>query len=273
MATYAIGDVQGCYRSLRKLLKKIHFTPGDDQLWFTGDLVNRGPDSLSVLRLVKELGQSAVTVLGNHDLHLLAIAAGKRALKKSDTVADVLDAPDCDDLLAWLRARPLFHYDQRYQVALVHAGLQPDWTVEQAAAHAAEVEAVLRDNDRYRWLLKRMYGNQPAAWTDELSGAERLRAIVNTFTRMRYCHPDGRMAFDCYSAPGAQPSSLLPWYSLRTVRRRVRVVFGHWSTLGAGIHGDAVSLDSGCVWGGKLTAFRVDKETENALFVRVKCAG
>ena len=274
MATYAIGDVQGGFAPLQALLAAIDFHPERDRLWFAGDLVNRGPASLAVLRFVRGLGDRAVCVLGNHDLHLLAVAAGAAKLKPRDTLADVLTAPDREELLAWLRARPLFHYDADYAWGCVHAGLLPVWDVPQAQALAAEASAALRGADQ-AGALARMYGNEPAAWDDTLTGDARLRVIINAMTRLRFCTPEGAMRLNEKGAPGSQPAGVLPWFSIANRRTAgMRLVFGHWSALGAGLHGDpegegvAVSLDSGCVWGRALTAFRL----EDQRFFSVPCA-
>ena len=266
MSTYVIGDVQGCFAPLRALLGAIDFRAGRDRLWFAGDLVNRGPASLDVLRFVSALGDAATCVLGNHDLHLLAVAAGAAKPKPRDTLADVLAAPDRDALLTWLRMRPLFHYDADRNWACVHAGLLPTWDVAQVQALAAEASDALRGPD-HAAVLARMYGNEPAAWDDALTGDARLRVIVNALTRLRFCTPDGVMRLDEKGAPGSQAAGVLPWFSI--VGRRsagLRLAFGHWSALGAGRHdsavgaGTVISLDSGCVWGRALSAFRLDDE-------------
>lgn len=261
MATYAIGDVQGCRDALARLLDSLRFDPATDHLWFAGDLVNRGPDSLGTLRLIRSLGDRAVAVLGNHDLHLLAVAnGGKRG--RRDTLDEVLDAPDGHALLDWLRQRPLLHSSADARWHLIHAGLPPQWTIGEAARLADEVETVLRGPDGEA-LLARMYGNQPDRWDDALVGWPRLRVIVNAFTRLRYCTADGVIAPDPKGAPGSQPDGLLPWFAVPgRASAGNRIVFGHWSTLGRvhwpehGVWG----LDSGCVWGGRLTALCLDDE-------------
>jgi bis(5'-nucleosyl)-tetraphosphatase (symmetrical) len=258
MAVFAIGDIQGCAESLKRLLERIRFNPDEDQLWFAGDLVNRGPQSLEVLRFVRGLGESAITVLGNHDLHLLATAEGIH--EPSETLAAVLEAEDGPELLAWLRARPLLHYDKQLGYVLVHAGLHPDWTLEAAIRHARAVEATLAGED-YCEFLRGMYGNQPARWTDTLTGMARQRLIINIFTRMRYLAADGTLDFEHNGAPGTQPDNLMPWFEMpNRVNRDEHILFGHWSTLGPIDTPHVYPLDTGCVWGGKLTALRLDDE-------------
>jgi bis(5'-nucleosyl)-tetraphosphatase (symmetrical) len=257
MAVYAIGDVQGCFEALTALLKKISFNPARDALWFTGDLVNRGPDSLETLRFVKNLRDRAVTVLGNHDLHCLAVAAGTAKQKKLDTLGTLLNAPDRTELLDWLRTRPLLHHDPAVGYALVHAGFLPPWNLTQAKMLAREVEAVLRADD-YKKFFEHMYGNFPDHWRDDLAGLDRLRVIVNAFTRLRYCDLEGAMDLHQKAAPGEQPPDLMPWF--RAPRRQSandKIVFGHWSTLGIYEGENVVGLDSGCLWGGQLTAARL----------------
>lgn len=266
MAVYAVGDLQGCLDPLRRLLEKIGFDPGRDRLWFCGDLVNRGPASLATLRFVHALGESAVSVLGNHDLHLLAAAyGGDRPLKRRDTMAEVLTAPDRDELLEWLRRRPMLHHDETLRFTLVHAGLPPQWRLETAQAAAAELEAVL-GGDRFVDFLRQMYGNLPDLWTPELAGTDRLRFIVNAFTRMRYCRPDGSLELEEKCAPEHAPPGLIPWFRFPGRRSAgLRLVFGHWSTLGDLSEQGAYGLDTGCVWGGRLSALRLDDATRIAV--------
>ena len=261
MAVWVVGDVQGCLADLDALLAKIRFEPGRDRVWLTGDLVNRGPDSLGVLRRVKGLGDAALTVLGNHDLHLLACRfAPQMKPKHKDTFHDVLRAPDGDELLAWLRQQPLLHHDAPLALTMVHAGLAPAWTLAQAKACAAEVEAVLRGPD-FVSLLEGMYGNLPARWDPALTGIGRLRFIVNCFTRMRFVSQDGELDLQAKGPPGSVPG-LMPWFAApgrQSVRQRV--VFGHWSTLRLSAAEESryrvVPLDTGAIWGGTLTAWRV----------------
>lgn len=271
MATFAIGDIQGCFDDLLRLLERLNFEPEEDQLWFTGDLVNRGPKSLETLRFVRGLGAGAISVLGNHDLHLLAVAEGFQPLKPQDTLREVLDAPDAHELLTWLRHRPLAHFDEQLGYLLVHAGLPPQWGLPECVAAAQEVEQVLRSND-YRGLLRDMYGNAPARWDTSLDGVERLRFIINALTRIRFCTPDGTLDFHHKGAPGSQPSALLPWFEVPHRRSAsLDIVFGHWSTLGETNMPRAWALDSGCLWGGKLAALRLDGE--ESLWVTVGCRG
>ena len=260
MPIYAIGDVQGCFDELQALLKQIGFRTGRDRLWFTGDLVNRGPKSLEVVRFVKSMAGDAVTVLGNHDLHLLAVAEGQDRYRYNDTFDDVLNAPDADGLLDWLRRRPLLHHDSKLGYTLIHAGLPPQWDLAEAEACAAEVEAVLRGR-RYGEYFEQMYGNEPERWSDDLAGGERLRFITNCFTRLRYCDKDGRLALDEKGAPGSQRDGYLPWFAAPGRRSAgLSIVFGHWSTLGEPAEAGVYPLDTGCVWGGSLTALRLDGE-------------
>lgn len=265
MATYAIGDLQGCFEPLERLLSRIAFDGTRDRLWFVGDLVNRGPDSLACLRFVKRLGDAAVTVLGNHDLHLLCVAEGVEAARRRDTLAAVLEAPDRAELVEWLRMRPLFHAEGGF--AMVHAGLLPQWSIEEARSLAAEVEAVLRGGG-YLDFLDRLYGDEPARWSDSLRGMDRLRVIVNAMTRLRVCAADGAMALAYKGEPGESSEGWIPWFDMPGRRSREHtVVFGHWSALGLRTRPDLLSLDSGCVWGRALTAVRLE---DRALF-QVDC--
>ena len=269
MSVYAIGDVQGCYDPLRRLLDRLEFAPERDRLWFTGDLVNRGPQSLEVLRLVRSLGDAAVTVLGNHDLHLIAMAHGVDNGRDPDrSLQQVLEAPDRDELLAWLRARPLAHFDERLNTLLVHAGVPPDWTVKKTLKRAAEVEAVLSGPACANFLPK-LYGNTPARWSGELHGNKRLRYIVNALTRMRMVHKDGRLDFDHKGPPENAGKGLVPWFDVPGARwRGTRIAFGHWSALGLVVRPDLLGLDTGCVWGRELTAVRLNKRPK---VVQVDC--
>ena len=254
MATYAIGDVQGCFDSLTALLETLRFDAARDRLWFTGDLVNRGPRSLATLRFVRDLGDRAVTVLGNHDLHLLGVACGVRRLKAGDTLSDVLEAPDRDDLIAWLRRQPLLHRDAERGVVMVHAGLPPQWTLEVARACASAVETKLRGGGIEN-LMGKLSGDQCDTWSASLPHAEQLGYIVNCLTRLRYCDAAGRLELREKGPPGSQPAPYLPWFALPgRLHASETIVFGHWASLGAyskpGVH----ALDTGCVWGGALTA-------------------
>lgn len=261
MATWAIGDLQGCYGPTQRLLDKIAFDPARDRLWFCGDLVNRGGESLETLRLVHSLRDHAVTVLGNHDLSLLAIGERKPEEQKrvNPDLQRVLFADDARVLLDWLRTQPLAHADRELGWLMIHAGLAPRWTTQDAESHAREVEATLR-GDQYRRLFKQMYGDRPA-WSPRLAGPDRERAIINVFTRLRYCSPRGRIAFEEKGAPGSQQPGLYPWYEVPgRVERDLRIVCGHWSALGLFVGHGVHAIDTGAVWGGKLTALRLDTE-------------
>ncbi|MEE4377604.1 MAG: symmetrical bis(5'-nucleosyl)-tetraphosphatase [Candidatus Competibacteraceae bacterium] len=266
MAVYAIGDVQGCYDPLQRLLEQLRFDPAQDMLWFAGDLVNRGPQSLQVLRLVQSLGDRAVTVLGNHDLTLLVVAAGYRQARRKDTFDSILNAPDREALLDWLRQCPLLHHDAALGFTMVHAGLAPQWDLAQAQACAMELETALRGPD-YLEFLAQMFGNKPVRWTNSLTGIKRLRFIVNALTRMRFCHRDGTLEFTQKGPPGSQPKSLLPWFEVPKRRNAdLNVVFGHWAALGYYRTHGIYAMDSGCVWGKRLTALCLD-EPENVQWV------
>jgi bis(5'-nucleosyl)-tetraphosphatase (symmetrical) len=260
MATYAIGDIQGCHDKLLHLLERLRFDPSRDRLWLVGDLVNRGPDSLATLRFVRDLGDRALTVLGNHDLHLLAFAAGNSRQTNKTSLAAVLEAPDRDELLDWLRNRPLMHFDEHKNFALLHAGLPPQWDLREALACAHEVEVKLRGPD-YRDYLLAMYGDEPARWSNDLAGMDRLRFITNCFTRLRYCDIEGTLALDEKAAPGSQPPRYMPWFVVpERATSDIRIIFGHWSTLGYRAQQNTWALDTGCVWKGQLTAIRVRRK-------------
>jgi len=263
MATYAIGDVQGCYEELERLLEAMSFDAARDRLWFVGDLVNRGPRSLQVLRLVHSLGDAAVTVLGNHDFHLLRRAAGLGRERADDTLREVLSAPDATTLLEWLRHRPLMHFADGY--AMVHAGLLPQWSLERSLGLAREVEAELR-GPRHRDFLEHLYGAEPRAWRDELTGWDRLRVIVNAMARLRYCTAAGEI--DLEEAGTKAPAGYRPWFEFRPAQEPP-IVCGHWSTLGLKLTAKLAALDTGCVWGGSLSALRLE---DRRLF-QVPCSG
>lgn len=272
MATYAIGDIQGCYDELQQLLEKIRFDPARDKLWFCGDLVNRGGQSLAVLRLVHSFGDRAITVLGNHDLSLLAIAERDHGEqhKVNSELREVLFAPDRDVLLDWLRAQPLLHVDRSLKFMLVHAGLAPRWTIEGAERAAREVEQRLR-TEHSRRLLKAMFGNKPDLWSPRLQGIERLRASINVLTRMRYCDARGRIAYNEKGAPGTQKPGLYPWFEVPGQKPRdIRIVCGHWSTLGRFQGMGVYAIDGGCVWGGELIALRLDCEEPEFFAIKSK---
>ena len=256
MATYAVGDLQGCLEPLQRLLEACRFDPACDRLWFTGDLVNRGPQSAPVLRFVRGLGESAVTVLGNHDLHLLVAAGGHVPLHRGDTFQDVLAAPDRDELLRWLAQRPLLHAEGRW--VLVHAGLLPQWTIPRALALARETESLLR-SDRCDEFLRTLYGNQPDHWDEAHAGWDRARVIVNAMTRLRVCTPAGVMEFRHKGELARVPPGYLPWYEVPGRRSADHhVLFGHWSALGFRTGPGYTALDSGCLWGRSLTALRLE---------------
>ncbi|MGB5257461.1 MAG: symmetrical bis(5'-nucleosyl)-tetraphosphatase [Woeseiaceae bacterium] len=260
MAVYAIGDIQGCYDPFRRLLDAIQFDPSHDTLWLTGDLVNRGPKSLKTLRYVKSLGDAVVTVLGNHDLHLLALEAGVlRFGRRFGSLKNVLSAPDAEELCDWLRHQPLAYYDKQLDTLLVHAGTLPQWSVRKTLARAAEVEEALQQDD-YPVLLGKMYGNTPGAWSNKLSGYKRLRFIINCLTRMRMLTSAGHLDLSFSGSPWRARKGELPWYEVENPAwLGSRIVFGHWSALGLIVLPHLLSLDTGCVWGRQLTAVRLDK--------------
>ncbi len=273
MATYAIGDIQGCYDELRRLLDKLAFDPAEDRLWLAGDIVNRGPKSLQALRFVRGLGKRASMVLGNHDLHLLAISQGNLKHRDKDHSLDpILRAKDRDELLHWLRHRPFMHYSGKRGYALIHAGLPPQWDIPTALACAREVEQVLQ-GDGFRDLCRHMYGNEPHRWSEKLRGMERWRFIINSFTRLRYCDRKGNLALDEKGPPGSQSKPYLPWFQIPgRASRNDRILFGHWSTLGYYHAHNVWALDSGCLWGGKLTAVRLRRRTPPKR-IQIDCPG
>ena len=267
MATYAIGDLQGCYDSLIRLLEKLNFDKTKDTLWFAGDLINRGPDSLSALRFVKSLGNSAISVLGNHDLHLLAIAHNVKTTRSAD-LQRILDADDRDELLQWLSTRPLLHHDKKLNYTITHAGIYPSWTLQQAQNYAAELELELKNN--LDVFLNNMYGDKPDKWDESLNGFERLRFICNSFTRMRFCNQNGTLDFSSNGAPGTIPEETVPWFDVANRKtKNEKLLFGHWSTLGKIKRDYIYPLDTGCVWGGELTALRID--TSLAEYISIGC--
>jgi bis(5'-nucleosyl)-tetraphosphatase (symmetrical) len=256
MATYAIGDLQGCFAAFQRLVDRIQFNPLQDKLWLVGDIVNRGPDSLALLRAIKQAGDAIRMVLGNHDLHLLMVAAGLAKCHVGDTLQPILHAPDRDELLHWLRHQKLFYSEGQY--ALVHAGLLPTWSILRAGQLACEVESALQQ-DNYQELLTRIYGNEPDYWQEEWTGYKRLRVIINAMTRMRVCSSDGRMNLAFKGEPRSIPSGYMPWFDLpQRASRHHTIICGHWSALGLYLTNNLIALDTGCVWGRNLTAIRLE---------------
>lgn len=260
MATYAVGDLQGCLEALQCLLKQVAFDPAKDRLWLVGDLVNRGPQSLDTLRFLYGIRESLVCVLGNHDLHLLAAGRNIERLKKADTLREIIDAPDSAELLEWLRQQQLLHYDEQRNVALVHAGIPPQWSLRKALKCAAEVEAALRDDNLLPPYLDGMYGNDPAKWDNDLKGVTRLRAITNYFTRMRFCTAEGKLDLKSKEGLDSAPPGYKPWFQHKDRKTKdVKIIFGHWAALEGKVLEPGISaLDTGCVWGGALTLMNID---------------
>jgi bis(5'-nucleosyl)-tetraphosphatase (symmetrical) len=260
VSTYAIGDVQGCYDPLCKLLDKLKFDPDQDKLWFCGDLVNRGGQSLEVLRLIYNLRKSCVVTLGNHDLHMLADSLGlSRGSRPNPEFQAVFQAGDSKKLLNWLRKRPVIHIDRKRGYAMVHAGIPANWDINIALQCARELETELRDPD-YREFFKAMYGNRPTVWSPQHKRKARLRSIVNNFTRLRFCDHKGRLDFECSGPPGTQRRGFYPWFEVPGRKTLdLKIIFGHWAALGYRQQADFVALDSGCVWGGRLTAINLNK--------------
>ena len=263
MSTYAIGDVQGCFKELILLLDKINFDETNDRLWFVGDLVNRGPDSLKVVNFIMNLGESVITVLGNHDLHLVALAEGIMLPKKTDTVTPILRSPDKQELIAWFRQQPLMHHDKDLNFYMVHAGLPPQWEILQALELASEVSQFL-NSDNYLSFIKVMYGNTPALWDENLKGNDRLRYIVNCFTRIRFLNDKHELNFSEKGAPGSNDDHLFPWFTIdHRKSKNEKIIFGHWATVHLGnIHDfspyNVYPIDTGCFWNGDLTAMRLE---------------
>ncbi|MEB2870967.1 symmetrical bis(5'-nucleosyl)-tetraphosphatase [Pseudomonas rhizosphaerae] len=260
MAVYAVGDLQGCLEPLKCLLQRVAFDPANDTLWLVGDLVNRGPSSLETLRYLYAMRDSLVCVLGNHDLHLLAVANNAERLKRGDTLREILDAPDGPQLLDWLRRQKLLHHDEQRNAVLVHAGIPPQWSLRKALRLAAEVETALRDDNLFQPYLDGMYGNEPNKWDKELQGAARLRVITNYFTRMRFCTADGKL--DLKGKEGADTAlpGYAPWFAHKARKTRdLTIIFGHWAALEGRCDEPGVfALDTGCVWGGAMTLLNVD---------------
>ncbi len=274
MATYAIGDVQGCFDELKDLLTQIDFNSDRDQLWFCGDLVNRGPKSLETLRYIRSLESNAISVLGNHDLHLLATAYGHQKPGKKDTFDAILAADDAEKIFDWLRHQPLLHHDTEMGVTLLHAGIHPSWSISKAQQLAKEMEQILQGDNHINF-YRHMYGDKPFMWDESLSGWSRYRFITNIFTRLRYCDENGKPALNAKGAPGSQPEGLLPWYEIPGRKsQQDTIIFGHWSTLphaGLASINNTYAIDSGCLWGGALTAMRID--TQPFEYFRLNCPG
>jgi len=267
MATYAVGDLQGCLEPLQCLLEQVAFDPAKDSLWLVGDLVNRGPQSLATLRFLYGIRESLVCVLGNHDLHLLAAGRNIERLKKSDTLREILEAPDCADLLEWLRQQKLMHYDEQRDIALVHAGIPPQWSVRKALKCAAEVEEALRDDNLIAPYLDGMYGNDPVKWDNDLKGVTRLRVITNYFTRMRFCTSEGKLDLKSKEGVGTALPGYKPWFTYKERKTKgQKIIFGHWAALEGQCDEPGIfALDTGCVWGGAMTLINVDT------FERLQC--
>lgn len=262
-----IGDIHGCYQSFRKILKKSKFKEAKDQLWLTGDLVNRGPESADVIRHLMDLGDRVHTVLGNHDLHLLAIAAGAASPKRKDNSHQLLDAADSDRMIEWLASQPLAIFNSKHKFLLVHASVHKDWSSEETLSYAREIETVLSSDNRMAY-LKNMYGHTPANWDDCLTGWDRLRVITNVLTRARFCGGDGSLDLTYKGPPGSQPDELMPWYDVPGRRSAdTLVIFGHWSALGLAHHNNALCLDTGYLWGGQLTALKL--KNKKAAFIQI----
>ncbi|WEJ63245.1 symmetrical bis(5'-nucleosyl)-tetraphosphatase [Thiomicrorhabdus lithotrophica] len=275
MTTYVIGDLQGCFDELQSLLKSINYQSENDHLWFVGDIVNRGPKSLECLRFVKELSEQgkADTVLGNHDFHLLAAYAGlEKFTSKSDTLSDILNAPDVDNLLDWLRLQPLLVSHPVYQAVMVHAGIPPQWTIKEAKGYAKEVQLQLAQPDWQNFVVNHLFGSEPNTWDNSLSGYERIRYIVNAFARMRFCDANGKLEFKLKSAPTESQSEYQPWFVFPNRRNKdYEIFFGHWSTLGAIDAYHIHSTDTGCLWGGQLTAYAIESKQRYTIDCEQQC--
>lgn len=272
MTIYAVGDLQGCLDPLKKLLDKVHFDPHSDQLWVVGDLVNRGSQSLETLRFLKALGPAAITILGNHDLHLLAVAHGYKDPHKKDTFQDILNAQDRESLLDWLRRRPLIHYDPGIRWLMVHAGIPPQWNLQTAISCAKEISEILRDDSSFSTVFQTMYGNEPRRWNPTLQGLPRIRYILNAFVRMRYLDDAGDLEFRCKNAYENAPNGLIPWFMFpNRETQNDRIVFGHWSTLSLMMQPRLLALDTGCVWGDRLTIAELNNDDRPIRIESVFC--
>lgn len=271
MTTYAVGDIQGCYDSLKKLLDKANFDPTEDELWSVGDLINRGPKDYEVLKFCMELGDKFTCVLGNHDLHFLAIAMGYHEPRSSDTFQKVLNAPDLDDIVQWLRHQKLTHYDESRNIVMVHAGIPPKWSIKKTLKLAAEVETAIQDEELSRLYFANMYGNQPNIWSKKLTGTKRWRVITNYLTRMRFCHPKGRLELRSKAGIEHAPKGYLPWFEIENRKAAdTTILFGHWAALlGVANVENIHALDTGCVWGGKMTMINID-EPDQLISVKAK---
>ena len=259
MATYAIGDLQGCYSELEQLLTKIQFNPQHDQVWFVGDLVNRGPQSLTTIQFIRGLGDQAKCVLGNHDIHLIACYCGVQSCKPKSSLHQILQHHDVDEIIHWLRQQPLLYSDPALNWTMVHAGLLPQWDFATAHECARQVELQLRST-HYAEFLAHAYGNEPNQWQHDLSNQDRLRVILNAFTRLRLCDHQGRMDFDYKGPPDKQPQHLHAWFNVPRKSEDINIIFGHWSALGLINKPNLLALDTGCLWGGQLTAARIDTQ-------------
>ena len=268
MATYVVGDVQGCYDPLRRLLDKLNLDFTQDQLWFAGDLINRGPKSLETLQFIISLGDNARSVLGNHECHFLATARGYKKPHRSDTFSAILASDNVEELIQWVRSRPFFYNDKKLGYSMLHAGVPPQWSMSDVKKHAAELEHVFQ-GDHLDDFLANMYGSEPSLWTPELSGNERLRFIINCFTRLRYCDLDGRLNLNVKGEPKAQDKNLIPWFKApnrQTINKKI--IFGHWSTLGLHQENNTICVDTGCLWGGQLTAIKLGEPEQ---FISTDC--
>ncbi len=268
MATYVIGDVQGCYDPLRRLLDKLNIDLTQDQLWFAGDLINRGPKSLETLQFIISLGDNARSVLGNHECHFLATARGYKKPHRSDTFAAILASDNAEELIQWVRSRPFFYTDKKLGYSMLHAGVPPQWSLSDVKQYATELETVFQ-GDHLDDFLANMYGSEPSLWTPKLIGNERLRFIINCFTRLRYCNLDGRLNLNVKGMPKPQEKNLIPWFQApnrQTVNEKI--IFGHWSTLGLHQENNTTCIDTGCLWGGQLTAIKLGEPEQ---FISTDC--
>lgn len=266
MTTYAIGDIQGCFNQLQELLLKIKFNADKDKLWFAGDIVNRGPDSLKTIRFIKSLEENAITVLGNHDLNLLAVAHGCAKPSKKDTIQAILDASDSDKILNWLQHRPFAHYQKKHHICMIHAAIHPAWSLSQTLTYAAEMETILQGPNA-QCFFQNMYGDTPNKWNTELAGWDRLRFITNCFTRLRYMNKNLEFCLNEKDAPGSQAENIHPWYEFDKQDEKLNIIFGHWSTLKNPELKHLHPLDTGCLWGGKLTALKIDRQLNTRIAV------